>query len=233
MTQDPNKPYEPPSYEPPKTEGLNLPPDATQPPSYAPPAYGAPSQPAQAPYAPPAYGAPSQPASFGLGQPTPPGSFEPGAPGYPVPGANVAAPYATNNPWAVAGDAPGQTATSLVRFLGYLIDAILLGIVNNVIDLILPASASGLVTLLQVVVSAAYFIVLNGQGQTVGKMIMKTKVVDMDNGQAIGYSRAALRYLMYIVMALPLLLGFLSIPLNTEKRGWGDQVAKTRVIKVG
>ena len=76
------------------------------------------------------------------------------------------------------------------------------------------------------------------QGQTVGKILTKNKVVRIDNGQVPGWKRASVRW---IVLYLPLLiLPVIGIPIflltalspliDTQRRGWHDKLAGTMVV---
>lgn len=69
-------------------------------------------------------------------------------------------------------------------------------------------------------------------GQTIGKRWLGIKVVGADTGLPIGMERSITRYLMFIVMALPLYLGYLSILSDNSgrNRGWHDQKANTIVV---
>jgi hypothetical protein len=60
--------------------------------------------------------------------------------------------------------------------------------------------------------------------------MLRIAVVDRVTGQPIGMGRSLLRYLMMIVMNLPFGLGFLSIPMSSEVRGWHDVAADDVVV---
>ena len=78
-------------------------------------------------------------------------------------------------------------------------------------------------------VYAIYFWVNRG-GATVGKQVMKIKVVN-EKGKTLSYGEAILRYLGYIVSAIPLGLGFLWVIWDDKKQGFHDKIAKTYVVK--
>ncbi|MES1165752.1 MAG: RDD family protein [Verrucomicrobiota bacterium] len=65
-------------------------------------------------------------------------------------------------------------------------------------------------------------------GQTPGKWLLGLKVVSVD-GRPLTVGRAALRFIGYLLSALPFYLGFLWI-LGPERRGWHDRLAGTQVI---
>jgi uncharacterized RDD family membrane protein YckC len=67
-------------------------------------------------------------------------------------------------------------------------------------------------------------------GQTPGKWLMGLKVVPID-GRPLSTGRAVLRFLGYLVSALPFYAGFLWI-LGPQRRAWHDLLARTEVIYV-
>jgi uncharacterized RDD family membrane protein YckC len=66
-------------------------------------------------------------------------------------------------------------------------------------------------------------------GQTIAKSVLGIKVVGL-NGQPLSVGRALLRYLGYIVSALPLSLGFLWIVFDKQRQGWHDKIASSYAI---
>jgi uncharacterized RDD family membrane protein YckC len=81
-------------------------------------------------------------------------------------------------------------------------------------------------------VGALYSILLwvNWHGQTVGKKLMKIKVVRED-GKPLDYRDAILRYLGYFVSAFVFLFGFFWVIWDEKKQGWHDKIAKTFVVE--
>lgn len=69
------------------------------------------------------------------------------------------------------------------------------------------------------------------RGGTPGKIILKLQVVHAETGAPISVGKSILRYVMYYVSTLPLLLGFIWILFNKKKQGWHDLVANTVVIR--
>ena len=77
---------------------------------------------------------------------------------------------------------------------------------------------------------SAYFVVLHGAaGRTLGQSLFGLRVVDVRQ-QPITYGRALIRWLAVLATA-PLLLGFIRILWNREKRGWHDALAGTWVVR--
>jgi uncharacterized RDD family membrane protein YckC len=100
-----------------------------------------------------------------------------------------------------------RTAPWWKRLLALMIDGVLLLVVNQIVASV--GHSSGAETVLRDVTSVAlallYYGYLNGVvGQTVGKMVMKIRVVDRDTGEAIGFRRGVVRYA--VVAGLSLLL---------------------------
>jgi uncharacterized RDD family membrane protein YckC len=67
-------------------------------------------------------------------------------------------------------------------------------------------------------------------GATPGKLALALKVVDARTGGRPSTGRLVLRFLCYLVSALPLYLGFLWIAVDRRKQGWHDKIAGTVVI---
>ena len=117
------------------------------------------------------------------------------------------------------------------RLAGAFIDGIVLGIVSGILRGVLGTDAGSGVGF---VISAAYFTAFIGadRGQTLGQMALGIRVVGLDNGASIGYGRAFLRWLVSIVSALVLLLGYLWMLWDKEKQCWHDKAANDVVVPV-
>jgi len=120
-----------------------------------------------------------------------------------------------------------QYAESGPRFVAFLIDAILLGIIGAIVG---QSSDSQAISIL---IGAAYYIYfwVKQEGQTLGKKAMKIKVVRAD-GKPMDWMTGGLRYIGYIVSGIPLLLGYIWILFDGKKQGWHDKIAGTYVVKV-
>lgn len=66
-------------------------------------------------------------------------------------------------------------------------------------------------------------------GATVGKFLLKMRVVRSD-GSKVGLGRALARYLSYILSALIFGIGFLMIAFRHDKRGLHDLICDTVVV---
>ena len=81
-------------------------------------------------------------------------------------------------------------------------------------------------------VEIAYYTFFHGHtGQTIGKMVCGVKVINIQ-GEIIGYRRAFLRWVGYVISSLIFYLGFLWVAIDRSKQGWHDKIARTYVIKV-
>ena len=65
---------------------------------------------------------------------------------------------------------------------------------------------------------------------TIGKRLFGLYVIRTD-GSKVGLGRALVRYVMYSVSAIILLVGFITIGLRSDKRGLHDLICDTRVVK--
>ena len=127
------------------------------------------------------------------------------------------------------GPAALQYAGFPDRFVAWLIDVILLVIVNVVLLIALSQSfaAQGFTFL----INAAYYVVGNGTGATVGKYVVGLRCVDA-NGEVPGLGRGLARYIVSIFSGLFLLIGYLWVLWEPQKRTWHDMAAGTYVVRL-
>jgi uncharacterized RDD family membrane protein YckC len=130
-----------------------------------------------------------------------------------------------------SGSASGPRAGFGRRLVGALIDAILLGIVNAILRSVLGYGAGVGIGFL---VDLVYFTAMIGsdRGQTVGQMAMGIRVIDFNTGGSIGYGRALLRWLVSIVSAVVIFVGYLWMLWDKEKQCWHDKAANDVVVPV-
>lgn len=79
----------------------------------------------------------------------------------------------------------------------------------------------------------AYLVFFDGstRGATPGKRILGLRVADVNGGGAIGFRRAALRRLVYLVGGIAFCAGWLWLFANPRRRTWHDVAARTVVIR--
>lgn len=174
-------------------------------------------------------------------QPAPPDEPAPPAPP-PSPESGWAAPPPAPAPSSRPGPMAGwHYAGFWVRFLAFLIDAILLGIVSAAFtpvwgpqitttgtDVQIHAQANAIGTLVGLIYFAGLW---SWRGQTVGMMPFNMKVVAVADGKNIDFFRGLLRYVGFIIAAIPLLIGLIWAAFDSRKQGWHDKIASTVVIR--
>ena len=127
---------------------------------------------------------------------------------------------------AVSGRAEVEYMGFWIRLAAWAIDFVALTIIQIVLSLIISTSV---VTL---VVGVAYGVLFIGlKGQTPGKMALGIRVVDQ-RWNIPGIGRAALREIIgKLVSTIVILLGFLWIGWDRQKRGWHDHISGTYVVR--
>jgi len=138
----------------------------------------------------------------------------------------------------VQNDIQLQYAGFWIRVASYLIDAIILGVVNIVLSFIFtggynPFTPNGALTLISFVVNACYFCGLEASERqaTLGKMIVGVKVGDL-HGNRISVGQAIGRYFAKILSAFILCIGFMMVGWDAKKQGLHDKLAGTYVYYV-
>ena len=79
--------------------------------------------------------------------------------------------------------------------------------------------------------NVGYLVAFTAGGQTLGKMAAGIRVVPADADSSLDLSRAFLRTLLWLVLAVPAGLGFLTALLSRDHRGLHDRFAGTRVVR--
>mgnify|MGYP001576219216 FL=1 len=110
-----------------------------------------------------------------------------------------------------------------VRLVPAIIDAVAVSVVSGVLKSIIASTLIGF---------GYYVFFIGHRGQTLGKMAMKIKVVDMTTGNAPGYLKAFLREVVgKIISGIALSLGYLWMLWDKDKQTWHDKIASTVVVK--
>jgi uncharacterized RDD family membrane protein YckC len=137
---------------------------------------------------------------------------------------------------AVTSAVTGAKAGFWIRVVAYIIDAILFGIVGNLINSLFfrfnNVQASQAVGL---ILSAIYFTWLWSEsspwpGQTVGMKILNLKVVRTD-GSILTLSQAFIRWVGLLISFFAIFIGVIWVAFDANKQGWHDKIAGTYVVK--
>jgi len=121
---------------------------------------------------------------------------------------------------------PGtKYATFGMRLFAYLID----GLIFAPIYLALGKVADS--DLFYLIFYTAYFVWMTGTyGATIGKMVVKIKVVK-ENGGKVSYADALVREIASYLSAVIFFVGYLNIFWDTKKQTWHDKLAHTLVVQ--
>ena len=137
-----------------------------------------------------------------------------------------------------------------IRFVAQLVDVVILGVVFWLLGftgagtITIDASTAqvtispffGVLILIDIIIAFLYFTLLEGRnGQTVGKMVVKIKVVRKEDNSSISYGAAATRTILRIIDLVPFiapyLLAVVLIWSSEDKQRLGDRVAHTVVVQ--
>lgn len=150
--------------------------------------------------------------------------------------------YVDDKPKRKDKNEPLVLADAGQRFLAYIIDSVLTGIVSNVISGVLSFFYLGetnddsyiyTMLLLSLLLTLSYHALLPvaWDGQTVGKRALNIRIVRL-NGEPITLWSMVLRNVFgYWLSGLVMWLGFLWILFDEQKQGWHDKIAGTVVVK--
>jgi uncharacterized RDD family membrane protein YckC len=79
--------------------------------------------------------------------------------------------------------------------------------------------------------NGGYLVAFTAGGQTLGKMVAGIRVVAAQSDAELDLGRAFLRTFMWVLLAVPAGLGFLSAIVSRDHRGLHDRFAGTRVVR--
>ena len=150
------------------------------------------------------------------------------------------APHPGTEEGAVGVD--GEVAGLFARLTASAIDLIILAAIDLVViyltmqvcglalaDLeILP---KGRLVAFLLVQNLGYLVVFTAGGQTLGKMAADIRVVSARSDSSLDLARAIVRTLVWLVLAVPAGLGFLTALFSRDRRGLHDRCAGTRVVR--
>ena len=135
-----------------------------------------------------------------------------------------------------------QDAAVGARLLAVMVDLLILAVIDAVVvyftmqlcyltieDLGMLPKGPLLAFLL--VQNGGYLVAFTAGGQTLGKMVAGIRVVQADSEGSLDLGRAFLRTLVWVVLAVPAGLGFLTALFSRDHRGLHDRFAGTRVVR--
>ena len=124
-----------------------------------------------------------------------------------------------------------------IRFVAYIIDGVLLSIVQYMIGSLFISdydftSGNLGVSFISLIVGIGYFAGLESSSRqaTLGKMALNLKVVDT-RGQRISFANALGRYFAKILSVITLLIGFMMAGWDPKKQALHDKLADTLVVE--
>ena len=133
--------------------------------------------------------------------------------------------------------ASARKAGFWVRFVAYIIDAIIVGVVLGVLSGILSAAmgaerAAGVISIISLVVSVAYYVYFwTTSGQTIGQKVMGLRVIRTD-GSTLTVGNAVMRMIGIAISSAVLFIGLIWVAFDANKQGWHDKIAGTYVVHV-
>ena len=123
-----------------------------------------------------------------------------------------------------------------IRVLAFIIDSVILGVINFVVAAILSSSSTGrygIQTLLGIIYFSYFWSASSiWPGQTVGDKLLNLRVVKTD-GSDISIVQAFIRYIGLVISFLVIFIGVIWVAFDPNKQGWHDKIAGTYVIKTG
>ena len=135
---------------------------------------------------------------------------------------------------APAAAVTGAKAGFWIRVVAFIIDSIIVGVVNAIIAAILSSSTSGR-TGIQTLLGIIYFTYFWSAsspwpGQTIGDKVLNLRVIRTD-GSDLTIVQALIRYVGLFVSFLVIFIGVIWVAFDPNKQGWHDKIAGTYVIK--
>jgi uncharacterized RDD family membrane protein YckC len=159
----------------------------------------------------------------------------------PRPGSLSPAERASSGTWTDAPDGVTDAGVG-ARLIAVVIDLLILAAIDAVViyftmqicgltatDVdILP---KGPLIAFLFVQNGGYLVAFTAGGQTLGKMAAGIRVVSAESETSLDLGRAFLRTFMWLLLAIPAGLGFVSAIVSRDHRGLHDRFAGTRVVR--
>ncbi len=129
----------------------------------------------------------------------------------------------------------GAKAGFWIRVVAFIIDSIIVGVINAIIAAILNSSTtgrSGIQTLLGIIYFTYFWSASSPwPGQTVGDKLLSLRVIRTD-GSDLTIVQALIRYVGLFISFIVIFIGVIWVAFDPNKQGWHDKIAGTYVIKV-
>jgi uncharacterized RDD family membrane protein YckC len=150
--------------------------------------------------------------------------------------------------YGAVGPSGGRYAGFWIRFVAYIIDSIITGVVLFVLLVVtkpITCETSDGTTCIAgttmisplfwvlILIVAVYFIILWAVGGTLGQRMLGMRVVNATTGGNLGLGRSILRYLGFIISTIPIYLGLIWAGFDARKQGWHDKIAGSLVVRPG
>ena len=121
-----------------------------------------------------------------------------------------------------------------IRVLAFLIDSVILAVINLVVNAVLNQSTTGrtgIQTLLGIIYFTYFWSASSlGPGQTVGDKLLNLRVIKTD-GSDLSIVQAFIRYVGLFISFIVILIGVIWVAFDPNKQGWHDKIAGTYVVK--
>ncbi len=116
------------------------------------------------------------------------------------------------------------------RLIAQIIDAIILGLIGGVLfSQFQDGPVSGIITFVIGLIYNWYFLTQQ-HGQTLGKRMMKIRVVKITDAPLEG-ADVLVRYVGYYINSFVFGIGWIWALFDSRKQGWHDKLASTLVVK--
>ena len=133
------------------------------------------------------------------------------------------------SPAPVSGPPRDALAGFWIRFLGALIDGLILSLVGALLVQLIGRGVGGL----SLVVQAAYYIYFHSSaaGQTVGNYLVGIRVAKVEDGRPLTVGSAVARWAVSLLSGFALLIGYLWMLWDGRNQTWHDKAAGSVVVK--
>lgn len=127
----------------------------------------------------------------------------------------------------------GPRADFWYRLGGFLIDAVILFLVGQVVGFVFGRNVVAVILIgLALGIGYSVYFIGSGSGQTVGMRVLGIRAIDAATYGRVDYGKAFVRYLVAVVAQIPCYLGYFWMLWDPERQTWHDKAAKTFVVPV-